>query len=161
MSATWRRNARVHSIGNRAFSHPQATSGHAFQPSFPLPCIGWISTPYTGEPVVGLFGLPAVADALPENAVVVTQAIAHAGNAEGRHRIEKTRRQPAQAAVAEAGVWLLLDDLEWIKLVMFGELLRVRVKPKIADIVGQSAAEQKFHREVVNALGVTLPARLF
>ena len=113
-----------------------------------------------GEPVVGLFGLPAVADALPENAVVVAQAIAHAGNAEGRHRIEKTRRQPAQAAVAETGVRLLLDDLERIELVMFGELLRIRVKPKIGDVVGQGAAEQKFHREVINALGVALPVSL-
>ena len=112
------------------------------------------------KPVVGLFGLPAVADALPENAVVVAQAIAHAGNAECRHRIEKTRRQPAQAAVAETGVRFLLNNLERIELVMFGEFLCIGVNQEIGDIVGQSATEQIFHREVVNALGVALPVSL-
>ena len=73
-----------------------------------------------GEPVVGLFVLPAVADGLPENAVFVAQAVAHAGNAERRHRIEETRRQPAQSAVAETGVRLLLDDLQRIKFVLSG-----------------------------------------
>lgn len=43
---------------------------------------------------------------------------------------------------------------------MFGELFRIRLKPKIGDIVGQGATEQKFHREVVNALGVALLAGL-
>ena len=54
-----------------------------------------------------------------------------------------------------------LVRLERIKLVLFGELLRIQVKPKIGDIVGQGAAEQKFHRKVVNALGVALPVGLF
>ena len=75
-----------------------------------------------GEPVVRLFVLPAVADGLPEDAVLVAQSVAHARNAERGHRIEETRGQPAQAAVAQTGVRLLLDDLQRIKLMSFGEL---------------------------------------
>ena len=44
---------------------------------------------------------------------------------------------------------------------VFGELLRIRAKPKIGDIVGQGATEEKSHGKVVNALGVALPASLF
>ena len=43
---------------------------------------------------------------------------------------------------------------------MFGELLRLGVNQEIGDVVGQGATEQKFHREVINALGVALPVSL-
>ena len=113
-----------------------------------------------GEPVVGLFGLPAVADALPENAIVVAQAIAHAGNTECRHRIEKTRRQPAQAAVAEAGVRFFLDDMKRVKLMMPRKLPRFGINPQVRNVVCQRAAEQELHREIIDALGVPLPVSL-
>ena len=73
---------------------------------------------------------------------------------------EKTRRQPAQAAVAQTGIRFLLKNLERIKLMLFGELPRLRVKLEIGDVVRQRAAEQKLHREVIDALGVALPAGL-
>ena len=50
------------------------------------------------------FDLAAVDDLLLEHAVVVADAVAVAGNAKGRHRIEETGSQAAQAAVAQCGV---------------------------------------------------------
>jgi len=56
------------------------------------------------QPVVGFFHLAAAHDALGKHAVVVPDAIAHAGNAQRGHRVQKTRGQPTQAAVAQARV---------------------------------------------------------
>ena len=44
---------------------------------------------------------------------------------------------------------------------VFGELLRLRDNEEIGNIVGQGATEQKFHREVIDALGIALPVGLF
>ena len=107
-----------------------------------------------GEPVIRLLVLPAVAHGLLEDAVLVAQAGAHARNAERRHRIEEARRQPAEPAVAETGVRLLLDDLERIDLVLLAELAPDRVEQQVGDVVRQRAAHQEFERQVVDPFGV-------
>ena len=103
-----------------------------------------------GEPVIRLLVLPAVAHGLLEDAVLVAQAGAHARNAERRHRIEEARRQPAEPAVAETGVGLLLDDFERIDLVLLAELAPDRVEQQVGDVVRQRAAHQEFERQVVD-----------
>ena len=62
------------------------------------------------QPVVRVLDLEAVLDRLPENAVFVAQAIAHRRNLQRGQRIDEAGREPAQAAVAQAGVRLRLDD---------------------------------------------------
>ena len=58
-----------------------------------------------------MLDLAAVDDALREHAVLVADAVAEGGQAERGHRIQETRRQPAQAAVAQCGVGLVLLDV--------------------------------------------------
>ena len=62
------------------------------------------------QPVVRLFVLPAVADGLLEDAVFVPQAVTHRRQLHRRHRVEEAGRQPAEAAIAEAGVRFLLEQ---------------------------------------------------
>jgi hypothetical protein len=63
------------------------------------------------QPVVRVLDLLAVLDALVEHAVFVADAVAVAGDAHGRHRIEEAGGEPAEAAVAERRVGLDLGDV--------------------------------------------------
>ncbi len=63
------------------------------------------------QPVVRLLDLAAVDERLPEDPVLVPDAVAHGGDVEGRERVDEARREPAEAAVAEPGLDLLGDDL--------------------------------------------------
>jgi hypothetical protein len=58
------------------------------------------------QPVIGRFDLIAVHDGLPEHAVFVADAIAEAGNADGRHGVEETRGKAAEATVTEGRIRL-------------------------------------------------------
>ena len=108
------------------------------------------------QPMVRLLALPAVAHCLLEDAVFVAQPAAHARNAERGHRIEKTRRQPAQSSIAQAGIRLLFDNIERVNSVELAQPAHDRVEPQVDDIVGQRATHEKFEREIINALGVAL-----
>ena len=102
-----------------------------------------------------MFDLEAVLDRLPENAVFVAQAVAHRRDLQRGQRVDEAGRQPAQAAVAQAGVRFRLDDflpvLSRVRLqIVADELLDAEVD----DVVDQRAADQKLHRQVVDPLGV-------
>ncbi len=53
------------------------------------------------QPLVRALDLPAIPERLGENAKLVADAIAHAGNVQRGQRVEETGRQPPQAAVAQ------------------------------------------------------------
>ncbi len=103
------------------------------------------------KPRVGMFHLPAFDDALREHAVLVADAVAERRQSERGHRIEETRRQPAEAAVAQRRIGLLLlDVLEPLGMA----LQRVRSvgrQVQRRQRVAQRAAHQEFHRQVVHA----------
>ena len=63
-----------------------------------------------GKPIIGLFGLPALAKHLAENAVFVTDGIAHGGLADGGKSVKEAGGKPPQASVAKTCVRLLLVD---------------------------------------------------
>ena len=106
------------------------------------------------QPVVRLFMLPAVLDGLFEDAVFVTQPIAHRRQLHRRHRVEKASRKAPEPAVSEAGVGFFFDEAEPIDVLLLGNSLREGIKQKVGDIVGQRAPDQKFHRQVVDPLRV-------
>jgi len=111
------------------------------------------------EPVIGSFDLLAVDDALLEHAVVVTDAIAKTGDAQRRHRIEKTRGEPPQTTIAERGIGFGIEDLVQIDL-HFIERGLDRIKQlERQHSVEQRPADQKFHREVIHAARVLLVLR--
>ena len=68
------------------------------------------------QPVVGQLHLISVHDVLAEQAVFIADGAAHGRQLQGGQRVQKTGRQPAQAAVAQAGLGLLLEDDGFIHL---------------------------------------------
>ena len=70
------------------------------------------------QPVVRLLVLPAVLDRLAEDAVLVAQPVAHGRELQRRHRVEEAGRQPPEPAVAQAGVGLLLEQLEPVEVLL-------------------------------------------
>lgn len=63
------------------------------------------------EPVIGNLNLVTVYDFLLEDAVSVPQTVAPGGVAQGSQAVQEARREPAEAAVSEGCVVLLLDDV--------------------------------------------------
>ena len=60
--------------------------------------------------MVGILDLIALLDFLPKDAVFVTQSIPHRGNRQAGQRIHEARRQPSQAAIAQAGIGFSVDN---------------------------------------------------
>ena len=108
----------------------------------------------TTEPVVGQFLLPPVLDRLFEDAVFVAQAITHRRDLHRGHGIEEASRQASETSIAQTRVGLLFEQLEPIEVLLLDDFFRDGIEEKVRDIVGQRAADEKFHREIVNALGV-------
>ena len=106
------------------------------------------------EPVVRLFVLPAVLDGLAEHAVFVTQPVAHGRELHRGHRVEEAGRQAPEPAVAQARVGLLFEQAEPIEVLLLDGLPGERIEQEVRDVVGQRAADEKLHREIVDALGV-------
>ena len=106
------------------------------------------------QPVLGHFLLPAAADDLPEQAVVVADAVAVGGDGQRRHAVHEAGGETAEAAVAERGVRF--------DLAQGGEVdaeLRERGGHRLddADIrhrVEQHPADQEFEREIIDPLAV-------
>src|SRR4029434_8195056 len=59
------------------------------------------------QPLVGRLHLPAVADRLVEDAEFVADAVTHRRVTERREQIHVAGREPAEAAVAKAGLFFL------------------------------------------------------
>src|SRR5262249_33283159 len=106
------------------------------------------------EPVVRLFALPAVLDSLTEDAVFVPQTVADGGKLHRGHRVEEAGREAPEASVAQARVGFLFEQAEPIEALLLDGLLRGRIEEEVRDVVGQGAADEELHREIVDALGV-------
>src|SRR6185437_2905502 len=76
------------------------------------------------QPIVRLLLLPAVTDALPEDPVFIAQAIADRRQSERRHGVEIARGEPAEAAVPEPRIRLLLQQADPV------QILAVRAEPR-------------------------------
>ena len=103
------------------------------------------------EPVVRLLHLLAVHDALAEDAVVVPEAVAHAGEVEGGHRVEEAGGEAAEAAVAEAGVHLEVAQRVPVEAVLLQRLRALAVELEVDHVVAQKPPDEELEREVVDA----------
>src|SRR5580700_2203315 len=108
------------------------------------------------QPVVGILLLPAIDDGLLKHAVFIAKTVAGCGKLHGGHRVEEARRKAAQTAVAQAGIGFLLEQIEPVDAFFSNYKLRHGIEQEVRNIVGQRAADEKLHGEVVNALGIVL-----
>ena len=98
------------------------------------------------EPQIGLFHLLAVNDFLLEHAVLIADAVAHGRNAQSGQRIEETRGQAAEAAVAQARVFFFFAHFVKIDAQLAESLDKHIVNAFVNQRIGKGAAQQKFHR---------------
>ena len=106
------------------------------------------------EPVVGVLLLPSIHDRLFEHAVLVAQTIACGWKLHRGHRIQEACCEPAQATIAKTRVWFLLDQFKPVDTFFLDRMLYNRIKQEVGNIVGQRTPDEKFHGEVINALGI-------
>ena len=99
--------------------------------------------------------LPAVLDGLSEDAVFVTQPIAHRRQLHRRHRVEKASRQAPEPAVSRARR-RALASMRPSQSTFFCSAIRFAKgsSRRLVILLVERAPDQKFHRQVVDALRV-------
>ena len=105
-----------------------------------------------GQPVVSGLLLPAIDDLLLEDAVLVQDGVAGAGDAVGSHAVQIAGGQAAQTAVAQACVRLLVVDGVDLDVGVSQHALGNLVQTKVEQAGAQAAAHQELHAEVVDLL---------
>ena len=98
--------------------------------------------------------MPATDDLLTEHTVLVAQPVPHCRNLPRGERIEETGRETSEPAVAESGVRLLLDQLDPVEVNVPQHPLGLWLQQQVCHVVSELAPDQKFHRQVIDALGV-------
>ena len=106
------------------------------------------------QPVVGNLDLPTVHNGLAEHAVVVADAVTKARNIERGHGVQKTGRQPPQAAVAQSRIRLEFADGRHIHAEVQQRLPHPATQAQGQQGVAKSAPHQKFHGQVIHPLGI-------
>jgi hypothetical protein len=104
------------------------------------------------EPVLRRLLLPAAADDLAEQAIVVADAIAMRGDRERRHAVHEAGGEAPEAAVAERGVGFDPAQVREVDAELIEGFRHRLGDAEIGHRVEQQAPDQKFEREVINAL---------
>ena len=109
-----------------------------------------------GEPGVGLLDLAAVDEGLPEDAVLVADAVADAGHAHGGQRVDEAGGQSTQTAVAQTRLDLLGPQRGQVDAALAETLLDDLGQPGGEQRVAELAAEQVLGGQVRHALRLGL-----
>jgi hypothetical protein len=87
-------------------------------------------------------------DQLVEDAELVADAIADRGDRERGERVHVAGREPAEPAVAEAGLLLLREDAVEVVAELRHRLARLVLEAHAQQVVGEVRAEQELRRQV-------------
>lgn len=96
------------------------------------------------QPALGLLLLPAIDNRLAKQAVLITNAIPMAGNAQGRHAFHEARRQATQAAVAQCGIGLQQADALKVDTQLRERFTSDFQHAEVAQAVVEQAADEEF-----------------
>ena len=113
-----------------------------------------------GQPVLGIFLLPAVLDDLAEEAVLVADAVAVGRYRQGRHAFHEAGGEPAEAAVAERRVGFDLAQRVEVDAQARQGLAHRLGQAEVGQRVEHQAADQELQRHVVDALGAARVCRV-
>ena len=97
-------------------------------------------------PAIRPLDLVTVAYLLPKETELVVDAVGVAGHIQRGQRIEKARRQPSQAAIAESSVGLFVEDRLQVDTVSRQQLPADVDHPKIEQVVFERSPDQEFQR---------------
>ena len=106
------------------------------------------------KPVVGLLHLLAIDDLLAEDAVVVTDAVAHRRKVERGHRIEIACRETSQASIAKACISLKIAQVVPVDTVGTERITAKLIGFEVYDVVAEQTADEEFKRKVIYVLGI-------
>ena len=95
------------------------------------------------QPSVREFDLPTVADRLVENAELVADAVTERGHFQRGQGVEVTRSQAPEAAIAEAGLLFVIDQIFETDIDFRQRLLHGLVNSEIDEIGRELRAHQK------------------
>ncbi len=109
-----------------------------------------------GQPGVGLLDLAAVDEGLPEDAVLVADAVTDAGHAHGGQRVDEAGGQPTETAVAQTRLDLLGPQGGQVDTALTETLLDDLGQPGGQQRVAELAAEQVLGGQVRHALRLGL-----
>ena len=105
-------------------------------------------------PAVGLLALEAVEDLLPEKSVLVVDAVAEAGHAEGGHGFQEASGQASEASIAQAGIVFAVEDGIEADTEAGQHLAAEFFQPQVRQVIAQRTAHQEFHGQVIQPLGI-------
>ena len=111
--------------------------------------VGLFSPAVGGEPRIRLLVLHAVLKGLMEQAEVIPQTHAVAGQVQGRQRIEEAGSQTAQAAVAQRRFRLHFLDVGKVLAGRGQGIPGVLVQAQVDEVVGQQLADEEFGTDIV------------
>ena len=106
------------------------------------------------EPFIRTLHLVAVDDFLAEDAKLIADAIAHAGQVLRSHRVQEAGCQAAEAAVAKARVRLFFQEVGKLNAQVTEHFLSHRPQAQVDEVVAQCAPEQIFRREIIGAFHI-------
>ena len=104
------------------------------------------------QPAVGKLNLLAVDDFLTEQAVLVADGAAHGRQIQAAQAVHKAGCQPSEAAVAQTGFRLLLQQVLDVNSQLLQGIGILLAGNQIQHIGIHAAAHQEFHAQVVEAL---------
>ena len=106
------------------------------------------------HPCVGQLDLVAVAEFLLEEPVLVMDSVADRRQIERRQRVEETRGETAETAVAEAHVVFLVAKLLVVQTEFLERMLHVVEDARAVEAVGEEPPHQELEREIIDPLDV-------
>ena len=106
------------------------------------------------RPVVGLLMLEAVGKGLPEQAVLIVDAVAVAWIGQTRERVQKARGQATETAITQSGVDFGLENIAEIETQIQRRFGAHLIEIEVPKVVGQQPPDQKLHREIMNLLRI-------
>ena len=98
-----------------------------------------------GEPVIRELGLPAVLQLLLEDTVLIADRVAHSGEAGSCKAVQIAGSQSSEAAVAQACVGLILEDLIHIYSMLLEHSTDVVSQLKVIDACLEGASHEELH----------------
>ncbi len=104
-----------------------------------------------GQPVFRVFVLPTVLDRLPEQAVVIADAIAIRGDGQRRHALHETGGEPSEPAIAKSRVRFHLAQLVEVDIQASQGLANLGGEAEIVQRIHKQTPDQKFERQIIDA----------
>ncbi len=113
------------------------------------------------QPAVRHFHLLPVFDFLSEQAIAVPDAVAVAGKVQGCERIEETRCQTSQAAVAQSCIGFERFHLVDVNAKIGQPFLDYIINAQVAQVVGHETSHQELHGKIVKLFCLGPPDGFF